>query len=92
MLEEEAIKQAVKVYKALGEPTRLRIVILLAEENCPLNCHDIGTKLGIPGSTLSHHLKQLMDCGLLESRKDGTYIYCSLNRELAKQYMAKLVP
>ncbi|XEC92950.1 ArsR/SmtB family transcription factor [Paenibacillus tarimensis] len=84
-------RQAVKIYKALGEPTRLKIALLLAEER-NLCCSDIGSKLeSIAGSTLSHHLKQLTECGLLDLRKDGTYIYYSVNRELALKYAPYLL-
>jgi DNA-binding transcriptional ArsR family regulator len=85
------VQQAVKVYKALGEPTRLRIALLLTEER-NLCCFDIGSKLeSVAGSTLSHHLKQLTDCGLLDLRKEGTYIYSSVNRELAQKYAPYLL-
>lgn len=84
-------RQAVKVYKALGEPTRLKIALLLSKEK-NLCCSDIGSKLeSVAGSTLSHHLKQLTDCGLLELRKDGTYIYYSVNREIAEKYAPYLL-
>ncbi|MFC4808735.1 ArsR/SmtB family transcription factor [Paenibacillus sp. GCM10023250] len=87
----EEVKQAVKVYKALGEPTRIKIAMLLTEEQ-NLCCSDIGGKLEcVAGSTLSHHLKQLMECGLLTMRKDGTYIYYSVNREVARKYAPYLL-
>jgi DNA-binding transcriptional ArsR family regulator len=89
--EHSDIQQAVKVYKALGEPTRLKIALLLTEEK-NLCCSDIGGKLeSVAGSTLSHHLKQLTDCGLLNLRKDGTYIYYSVNREMAQKYAPYLL-
>ncbi|MCP1308954.1 ArsR/SmtB family transcription factor [Paenibacillus tyrfis] len=85
------LQQAVKIYKALGEPTRLKIALLLTEER-NLCCSDIGSKLeSVAGSTLSHHLKQLTDCGLLKLRKDGTYIYYSVNREIAQKYAPYLL-
>ncbi|MFC5471911.1 ArsR/SmtB family transcription factor [Cohnella suwonensis] len=85
------VQQAVKVYKALGEPTRLKIAMLLTEETT-LCCSDIGSKLeSVAGSTLSHHLKQLTDCGLLNLRKDGTYVYYSVNREMATKFAPYLL-
>jgi DNA-binding transcriptional ArsR family regulator len=92
MIEDYAeVRQAVKVYKALGEPTRLKIALMLTEEQ-NLCCSDIGGKLeSVAGSTLSHHLKQLTDCGLLNTRKDGTYIYYSVNREMAQKYAPYLL-
>ncbi|NBD23843.1 ArsR/SmtB family transcription factor [Paenibacillus glycinis] len=87
----EEVKRAVKVYKALGEPTRIKIAMLLTEE-MNLCCSDIGSKLeSVAGSTLSHHLKQLTECGLLTLRKDGTYIYYSVNKEVARKYAPYLL-
>ncbi|MGN7454485.1 ArsR/SmtB family transcription factor [Paenibacillus pasadenensis] len=87
----EDVKQAVKVYKALGEPTRIKIAMLLTEEQ-NLCCSDISGKLdSVAGSTLSHHLKQLTESGLLKQRKDGTYIYYSVNKEIARKYAPYLL-
>jgi DNA-binding transcriptional ArsR family regulator len=92
MMEDTAeVHQAVKIYKALGEPTRLKIALLLTDE-ANLCCSAIADKLeSIAGSTLSHHLKQLTDCGLLKLRKDGTYIYYSVNRDMARKYAPYLL-
>ncbi|WP_276352613.1 ArsR/SmtB family transcription factor [Cohnella caldifontis] len=87
----EELQQAVKVYKALGEPTRLKVARLLTEER-NLCCSDIQSKLeSVAGSTLSHHLKQLTDCGLLNLRKEGTFIYYSVNRDVAEKYAPYLL-
>ena len=80
--------QAVKVYKALGELTRLKIVrLLLVDEDKDYCTSAIGEQLfPVASSTLSHHLKQLMDCGLLDQWKVGTYIYYRVNRHLVQKY------
>jgi len=91
VMDNAEVQQAVKVYKALGEPTRLKIAMLLnaQRDQC---CMDIGNKLeSVAGSTLSHHLKQLTECGLLEQRKEGTYIYYSINRDVAGKYAPYLL-
>ncbi len=62
----------VKIYRALGEPTRLQIVQLLAGHD-ELTCSEMVARLGVTPSTLSHHLALLTDCGLLAARKDGTF-------------------
>ncbi|MGG4044348.1 ArsR/SmtB family transcription factor [Paenibacillus favisporus] len=80
------MRDAIKVYKVLGEPTRISIVLLLAREpdQC---CVSLGERLkNVANSTSSHHLKQLSKCGLLQSRKEGTFIYYSLNRIVAEKY------
>jgi len=70
----------VKVYRALGEPTRLQIVQLLAGYN-ELACSEMVARLGVTPSTLSHHLALLTDCGLLAARKDGTFHRYRLRRD-----------
>ncbi|QAA32606.1 MULTISPECIES: ArsR/SmtB family transcription factor [Clostridium] len=87
-LDENTIGQAVKIYKALGEPTRIKIIKILytLEE---LSCNEIEDKACICAkSTLSHHMKQLADCGLIELRKDGIYHYYRLNKEILRAFVS----
>ncbi len=61
---------------ALGNPTRLailRYVVQGDETGTPAG--EIQSKLDVPASTLSHHLERLASAGLLDSRRDGTFIY-----------------
>ncbi|MCC3375539.1 helix-turn-helix transcriptional regulator [Cohnella sp. REN36] len=82
----DSFQDAVKVYKALGEPTRLSIVELLVRHR-DLSCSDIGDRLDqVAGSTLSHHLKQLTDCGLVEITKSGTFHYHHVNEDMLRRY------
>ncbi|MEC0245552.1 ArsR/SmtB family transcription factor [Paenibacillus chitinolyticus] len=78
--------QAVKVHRALGEHTRYKIVQILTKESnlCPAELESRLESVAL--STLSHHLKQLSDCGLLHSQKKGTYIYYSLNEDTVKKF------
>lgn len=87
----EEMGKAVKVYKALGEPTRLKIALIIAKESN--QCFTaIGERLEtVAGSTLSHHLKQLTDSGLINSRKNGSYIHYSINQEMAKKFAPYLL-
>ncbi|WP_313732043.1 ArsR/SmtB family transcription factor [Cohnella nanjingensis] len=81
-----SLQEAVKVYKALGEPTRLSIVQLLIQHR-NLSCTEIGDHLNqVAGSTLSHHLKQLTDCGLVEITKSGTFHYHHVSDEMLRRY------
>lgn len=62
-------EMAVKVYKALGEPTRLKLVKILASET-DMACMEMINRLNIQSnSSLTHHLNILIDCGLLVVRK-----------------------
>ena len=69
----------VRLFKALGDESRLRILAALAHETYCV-C-DLAKCLGIPQPTLSHHLKILREIGLVKAEKDGQWIYCSLNSD-----------
>ena len=81
----------VKIYKALGEPTRLQIVKILHSKS-HMACMDMIDELEInSNSTLTHHLKILIDAGLVSVRKEGTFRYYSVRRDLIEQYAPILV-
>ena len=81
----------VKIYKALGEPTRLQIVKIL-DSKSHMACMDMIDELEInSNSTLTHHLKILIDAGLVSVRKEGTYRYYSVSRDLIEKYAPILV-
>ncbi len=59
---------------ALGHPVRLTIlrhVVQAGEKGA--SAGDIQSRVDMPASTLSHHLKRLLDAGLLTSRQEGTF-------------------
>jgi len=63
---------------ALGHPARLAILrhaVQAGTDGAAVG--DIQSKLDIPGSTLSHHIDRLSRVGLLQSRREGTFIYYS---------------
>jgi ArsR family transcriptional regulator, arsenate/arsenite/antimonite-responsive transcriptional repressor len=63
---------------ALGNAVRLgilRFVVRAGKTGVPAG--DIQTHVDLPASTLSHHLKRLLDAGLLLSRVEGTFHYYS---------------
>ena len=72
------------ICKALGDSNRLQIVQMLSEgEKC-------GCKLleafEITQPTLSHHMRILTECGLVNARKEGKWSHYSLNCETLKEY------
>ena len=78
-------RETVKICKALADENRLNILRLLRNgELCA--CHLL-EDLHITQPTLSHHMKLLCDCGLVDYRKDGKWMHYSI----AKDAHAKLV-
>ena len=70
----------IKILKALGEINRLKIVHMLSSgEKCACI---ILESFHFTQPTLSHHMKVLMDSGIVKCRKEGTWIYYSLDTEL----------
>ncbi len=68
-----------RICKALAEPSRLNIVLLLSKgEKC--GC-ELLEQLRISQPTLSHHMKVLGECGLVEVRKDAKWSRYSLKCE-----------
>lgn len=79
VLDEEEAQATATVFKALGDPHRVRIVNLLAAAGGPVCVCDLTPALGISQPTVSHHLKRLLTAGLLEREQRGTWSYYSLN-------------
>ncbi|HQI17085.1 MAG TPA: metalloregulator ArsR/SmtB family transcription factor [Bacillota bacterium] len=66
-----------RIIKALSDPSRLKIVDILS---CGGKCAcEILEHFDLTQPTLSHHMKVLMECGIVECRKEGLWNYYSLN-------------
>jgi DNA-binding transcriptional ArsR family regulator len=76
---------------AMGTEPRLRIMrLLLSAHPDGLVVGDIAGELGIPGSTLSHHLEKLRNEDLVRVRREGTFLWYSANSEALKELLAFL--
>lgn len=68
------------MFKALGDPVRLRLLSLIAGhvdgEACV--CELTSDRFAVTGPTISHHLKVLRETGLIEGERRGTWIYYRL--------------
>ncbi len=88
---ENQYQKNAQVFKALCDETRLMILdILKGGEKCACI---ILEKVNVGQSTLSHHMKILVDSGIVSSRKDGKWTYYSINNEgveFAKKLLIEL--
>jgi ArsR family transcriptional regulator len=76
---------------ALGTETRLRIVrLLLSAHPDGLVVGEIGSELGIPASTLSHHLEKLKNENLVKVRRESTFLRYSANTQALQDVLAFL--
>lgn len=72
-------KETIRVFKAFCDENRLSILRLLRTgEKCAC---DLLEDLRITQPTLSHHMKILCDAGIVQGRKDGKWVYYSIDQE-----------
>jgi len=77
-----------KFFKALADQTRLRILKLLQiREMCVC---ELMTALDLTQPTTSHHLHALEEAGLVKNRKEGKWVFYSLNKPELIKYVDKL--
>ncbi|GEN78908.1 ArsR/SmtB family transcription factor [Actinotalea fermentans] len=92
-LSSEEAEQLAAVLKAVAEPTRLRLLSMVAasagQEACVC---DLTEPVGLSQPTISHHMKVLVDAGLLEREKRGVWAYYRLVPERLGAVAAALSP
>jgi ArsR family transcriptional regulator, arsenate/arsenite/antimonite-responsive transcriptional repressor len=81
--------QIERVSKALGDETRLIIFEAIAKRS-RMNCSEIVSIQGVTPATVSHHLKVLADAQLIESRREGQFIYSQAIPGTLEQYTRSL--
>lgn len=76
----EHLKTASDVIRALAHPKRLTILEFIAR-NSPACVNDIYTNLRLEQSVTSQHLRVLRMAGLVETKREGKFVYYHLNSE-----------
>jgi ArsR family transcriptional regulator len=80
--------------KALGDPTRLRMVASLWRASQPICICDFTAGLGLAQPTISHHMAKLKEAGLIQSEKRGIWIYYRLRDKLpteTRELLSRLI-
>jgi ArsR family transcriptional regulator len=85
--DEEATATA-ELFRALGDPARVRIVNLVATSSEAVCACELYAPLGLSQPTVSHHLKKLVEAGLLEREQRGKWAYFSLRRDAVDKLAA----
>jgi len=86
MITELNIKQVEKISKALGDPYRLKIMKIISQSESCVQCCDVSAEFNLAQSTMSHHLKQLIEAGLLIADKEGRNLKFVVNKEVCTAY------
>ncbi|WP_432840175.1 ArsR/SmtB family transcription factor [Dactylosporangium sp. CA-092794] len=75
-LDPAAATELAAAFKALGDPVRLRLLSLIASSEAGEICVcDLTPAFFLTGPTISHHLRQLREAGLIDGERRGTWIY-----------------
>src|SRR6202162_6486604 len=87
----EQIAKYADMFTAMGTEPRLRIMqLLLSAHPDGLVVGEIQNELGIPNSTLSHHLEKLKNEDLVKVRRDSTFLWYSANTEVLQELLGFL--
>ena len=87
----EQVARYADMLSAMGTEPRLRIVrLLLSAHPEGMVVGEIGEELGIPSSTLSHHLEKLKNEDLVRVRREGTYLWYSANTQALQELLGFL--
>jgi ArsR family transcriptional regulator len=86
MITSLTIKQVEKISKALGDPYRLKIMKIVSNNDSCTQCCDVSAEFNLAQSTMSHHIKQLVEAELLIADKDGRNLKFAINKEVCSAY------
>ncbi|RCX09611.1 DNA-binding transcriptional ArsR family regulator [Anaerobacterium chartisolvens] len=82
MDETKSSDRALSIFSALSDKTRLSIIRELLKGDKP--CAELISGFGLSKSTFSHHAKVLARSGLVKFRREGKFLFFSLERDLLK--------
>jgi ArsR family transcriptional regulator len=81
--------QVAPMFKALGDPVRLRLMSLIASTNEACVC-ELTDAFDLSGPTISHHLRVLREAGLVDCERRATWVYYWAKPEALRQLSAML--
>jgi ArsR family transcriptional regulator len=82
-------RELIRALKALADPTRFRMIQEIAAAG-ELSCGEVAERFDVSQPTISHHLKILLEAGLLTQRTEGKHHYTSVDRTLLSSLVAVL--
>ena len=83
-------KQFELVAKALADPRRMALLEAIGSER-EYACSKLCRVFPLSKGTVSHHMKELINAGLIQSRKEGQFMHFEIRREVLAAYSAELM-
>jgi ArsR family transcriptional regulator, arsenate/arsenite/antimonite-responsive transcriptional repressor len=87
-LTDEEAEATAEVFRALSDSARVRIVNVLATSDEPICICNLTGPLGLSQPTVSHHMKKLLEAGLVEREQRGKWAFFTLKPEAAEKLSA----
>ncbi|RZU40636.1 ArsR/SmtB family transcription factor [Edaphobacter modestus] len=83
-------RQFTLIAKALADPRRYEILEKLGRAGRQCACSDIRECIPVTAPTLSHHMKELENAGLVDSEREGKFVNYTLRRDVLTAYLDRL--
>lgn len=78
-----------RISRALADPRRMEILQRIASE-AEVGCADLAGESQVSQPTISHHLKELSNAGLITPRREAKFCFYRLNRGVWAEYLAEM--
>lgn len=84
------VTQFQRIAKALADPRRFEILEVIASAGDEMCCGEVVGRFSVAQATVSHHLKELTDAGLIETRAEGQFKLLRARPEVLAEYVGEL--
>jgi DNA-binding transcriptional ArsR family regulator len=86
----DQVEELAEVFKALSDPTRLRLVRLLGKHRGSLCVNALASRLGVTQSAVSQHLRVLRQARLVSGLRQGYHVHYSVNTERLDRFKEQM--
>ena len=85
------IEKLADIFKALSDPTRLRLVKMLSGNKGTLCVNALSYMLGVTQSAVSQHLRVLRQAGLVRGERRGNFVHYALDQDVLGDYKDRII-